>query len=83
MVHCETTSGILNPLEMIAKISQEFGKTLIIDAMSSFGGMEINVPELDIDYLISSANKCIQGVPGFGFVIAKKEKILNLRRKCT
>ena len=77
MVHCETTSGILNPLEMIAKISQEFGKTLIIDAMSSFGGMEIDVPGLEIDYLISSANKCIQGVPGFGFVIAKKEKMLN------
>ena len=51
-------------------------KTLIIDAMSSFGGMEINVPELGIDYLISSANKCIQGVPGFGFVIARLEKLL-------
>ena len=76
MVHCETTTGILNPLEMISKISKEFGKTLIIDAMSSFGGMEINVPELGIDYLISSANKCIQGVPGFGFVIARLEKLL-------
>jgi 2-aminoethylphosphonate-pyruvate transaminase len=76
MVHCETTTGILNPLEMISKISQEFGKTLIVDAMSSFGGMEINVPELGIDYLISSANKCIQGVPGFGFVIARIEKLL-------
>ena len=76
MVHCETTTGILNPIEMIAKLSKEFGKTLIIDAMSSFGGMEINVPELGIDYLISSANKCIQGVPGFGFVIARIEKLL-------
>jgi 2-aminoethylphosphonate-pyruvate transaminase len=44
--------------------------------MSSFGGMEINMPSLGIDYLISSANKCIQGVPGFGFVIAKREKLL-------
>ena len=76
MVHCETTTGILNPIEMISKLSKEFGKTLIIDAMSSFGGMEINVPSLGIDYLISSANKCIQGVPGFGFVIAKVEKLL-------
>ena len=76
MVHCETTTGILNPIEMISKLSKEFGKTLIIDAMSSFGGMEINVPELGIDYLISSANKCIQGVPGFGFVIARLEKLL-------
>ena len=76
MVHCETTTGILNPIEMVSKLSKEFGKTLIIDAMSSFGGMEINVPSLGIDYLISSANKCIQGVPGFGFVIAKLEKLL-------
>ncbi|GIP05590.1 2-aminoethylphosphonate--pyruvate transaminase [Paenibacillus lautus] len=75
MVHCETTTGILNPLEMISKLSREYGKTLIIDAMSSFGGMEIDVQGLGIDYLISSANKCIQGVPGFGFVIAKLEKL--------
>jgi 2-aminoethylphosphonate-pyruvate transaminase len=76
MVHCETTTGILNPIEMVSKLSKDFGKTLIIDAMSSFGGMEINVPSLGIDYLISSANKCIQGVPGFGFVIANLEKLL-------
>ncbi|MFE9278311.1 2-aminoethylphosphonate--pyruvate transaminase [Paenibacillus glucanolyticus] len=75
MVHCETTTGILNPLEMVSRLSKEYGKTLIIDAMSSFGGMEIDVQGLGIDYLISSANKCIQGVPGFGFVIAKLEKL--------
>ena len=79
MVHCETTTGILNPIEMMAKLSSEFEKTFIIDAMSSFGGMEINVSELGIDYLISSANKCIQGVPGFAFVIAKKEKLLTCK----
>ncbi len=76
MVHCETTTGILNPIDMIAKLSKEFETTLIIDAMSSFGGMEINVSELGIDYLISSANKCIQGVPGFAFVIARLEKLI-------
>lgn len=75
MVHCETTTGILNPLELISSLSREYGKTLIIDAMSSFGGMEIDVQGLGIDYLISSANKCIQGVPGFGFAIAKLEKL--------
>ena len=75
MVHCETTTGILNPIEMISNLSKEFGKTLIIDAMSSFGGMEINVAALGVDFLISSANKCIQGVPGFGFVIAKLDRI--------
>jgi 2-aminoethylphosphonate-pyruvate transaminase len=77
MVHCETTTGILNPIEMVSKLSKEFGKTLIIDAMSSFGGMEINVASLGIDFLISSANKCIQGVPGFGFVIAKFDKLMG------
>lgn len=77
MVHCETTTGILNPIEVVANLSKSYGKTLIIDAMSSFGGMEINVPALGIDYLISGANKCIQGVPGFGFVIAKLEKLLT------
>ncbi|GGG16727.1 2-aminoethylphosphonate--pyruvate transaminase [Paenibacillus aceti] len=75
MVHCETTTGILNPIERVARLSREYGKTLIIDAMSSFGGIEIDVAGLGIDYLISSANKCIQGVPGFGFVIAKLEKL--------
>jgi 2-aminoethylphosphonate-pyruvate transaminase len=76
MVHCETTTGILNPLEDIAAISKEYGKILIVDAMSSFGGLEIHVQELGIDYLISSANKCIQGVPGFCFVLAKLEKLI-------
>ena len=76
MVHCETTTGMLNPIEMIAAVAKEHNKTLIIDAMSSFGGIDINVAELGIDYLVSSANKCIQGVPGFGFVIAKLEKLV-------
>ena len=72
MVHCETTTGILNPLEEVAALAREYGKTLIIDAMSSFGGIEISVEHLGIDFLISSANKCIQGVPGFCFVLAKR-----------
>ncbi|MGL5764189.1 MAG: 2-aminoethylphosphonate--pyruvate transaminase [Sarcina sp.] len=79
VVHCETTTGILNPIENIARLVKSFNKTLIIDAMSSFGGIPIDVEKLDVDYLISSANKCIQGVPGFGFVIAKKENLKNLK----
>lgn len=77
MVHCETTTGILNPLEEVAKVVKAHGRTLIIDAMSSFGGITIEVEKLGIDYLISSANKCIQGVPGFGFVLAKREHFLG------
>ena len=75
MVHCETTTGILNPLLPLAQLAQKYNKTFIVDAMSSFGGIELDVQKLGIDFLISSANKCIQGVPGFCFVIAKKDAL--------
>jgi len=71
MVHCETTTGMLNPIKAIGEIAQKYNKVFIVDAMSSFGGIAIDMAELHIDFLISSANKCIQGVPGFGFVVAK------------
>ena len=72
LVHCETSSGILNPLEAIAEVVRAHGKTLIVDAMSSFGGIPISLTTTPIDVLISSANKCIEGVPGFGFVIIRQ-----------
>ncbi|CAM0557479.1 2-aminoethylphosphonate--pyruvate transaminase [Vreelandella titanicae] len=72
LVHCETSSGILNPLEAIAEVVHAHGKTLIVDAMSSFGGIPISLTKTPIDVLVSSANKCIEGVPGFGFVIIRK-----------
>lgn len=77
VVHCETTTGIINPIEKISKIIKSFKRTLIVDAMSSFGGIEINVGKLGIDYLVSSSNKCIEGVPGFSFIIAKKDELLK------
>ncbi|HHQ4736484.1 TPA: 2-aminoethylphosphonate--pyruvate transaminase [Aeromonas veronii] len=72
MVHCETTTGMLNPLDEAAELCQRRGIRLIVDAMSSFGGIPIDMGRLGIEFLISSANKCIQGVPGFGFVIARR-----------
>ena len=69
MVHSETTSGILNDIESVGKVAKAFGKVYIVDAMSSFAGVEIPVAEWGIDFIISSANKCIQGVPGFSFII--------------
>ena len=72
VVHCETTTGVLNPLSEISAIVKGAGRTLIVDAMSSFGGVPLDMGELGIDVLISSANKCIQGVPGFGFIIIRK-----------
>ncbi|MFQ3210772.1 MAG: 2-aminoethylphosphonate-pyruvate transaminase [Candidatus Paceibacteria bacterium] len=78
MVHCETTTGMLNPLKAIGEIAQEYDKVYIVDAMSSFGGMVIDMAELHIDFLISSANKCIQGVPGFGFILAKHSSMNSI-----
>ncbi len=77
MVHCETTTGMLNPISDIGVLAKQYNKTFIVDAMSSFGGIELDIANLHIDVLISSANKCIQGVPGFGFVIVKKTIIEN------
>ena len=79
-VHCETTTGMLNPIEQWCQIAKEHDCQIILDAMSSFGAMPIAMHDLGVDYLISSANKCIQGVPGFGFVICRRNHGLNLTR---
>ena len=76
VVHCETTTGILNPAAEIGRVARARGKVYIVDAMSSFGGVPIDFDALGIDYLISSANKCLEGVPGFCFVICRREALL-------
>lgn len=76
-VHCETTTGILNPINEIGQCVKAAGRDFIVDAMSSFGGVMINPLKAGIDYLISSANKCIEGVPGISFVIARRESLLG------
>ena len=82
MVHSETTSGILNDIASVAKVVKERNRdTLIVDAMSSFGGVDIEVGKLGIDFIISSANKCIQGVPGFSFIIANKQLLIACKGK--
>ena len=81
IVHCETTTGILNPIKAIGKIAKRAGKRFIIDAMSSFGGISIGSELCGADYLVSSANKCIEGVPGFSFVICRKSALLETRER--
>ena len=76
MIHSETTSGLLNDIEAVGKVVKESGRTFIVDAMSSFGGVDIPVKEWGVDFIVSSANKCIQGVPGFSFIIANKAKLI-------
>lgn len=73
VVHCETTTGLINPIRELGEIVKKHNAIYIVDAMSSFGGYEIPTEEWMIDYLISSSNKCIEGVPGFSFILAKKE----------
>src|SRR5271168_4314236 len=73
VVHCETTTGILNPIREIGDAVAAAGACYIVDAMSSFGAVPIDVS--GIDFLISSANKCIEGVPGFGFTLARRTQL--------
>ncbi|MFQ5421286.1 MAG: aminotransferase class V-fold PLP-dependent enzyme, partial [Anaerolineae bacterium] len=65
VVHCETTTGIINQVEAIGEIVRRNGRVYFVDAMSSFGAIPLNLAQAKIDYLVSSANKCIEGVPGF------------------
>ena len=72
-IHCETSTGILNPVAEIGRAVREMERIFIVDAMSSFGGIPIDISVDKIDFLVSSANKCIQGVPGFAFVLARRD----------
>jgi 2-aminoethylphosphonate-pyruvate transaminase len=75
VVHCETTTGIINPIAEIGVVVRQARAVYIVDAMSSFGAIPINLAAAHIDFLISSANKCIEGVPGFGFVLARRSRL--------
>ena len=72
IVHCETTTGILNPVQDVGAITDRLRRTFIVDAMSSFAGVPIDIRAWSIDFLLSSANKWSQGVPGFAFVLARR-----------
>jgi len=74
-IHCETTSGILNPIAEIAETVKHHGRIFILDAMSSFGAIEIDAQALALAAIVASANKCIEGVPGVGFAIIETGKL--------
>lgn len=76
VVHCETTTGILNPIEALGRVCRKHRKLNIVDAMSSFGAIPIDLEACGVDFLISSANKCVEGVPGFSFVICRRSTLL-------
>ncbi|POA18170.1 2-aminoethylphosphonate--pyruvate transaminase [Pseudomonas sp. FW300-N1A1] len=77
LIHCETSTGILNPLSDIAQVIAGHGKRLIIDAMSSFGALPIDARQIPFDALIAASGKCLEGVPGMGFVFANKSALAN------
>jgi 2-aminoethylphosphonate-pyruvate transaminase len=77
-VQCETTTGILNPIAEIGEIVKRHGRVYCVDAMSSYGAIPAGMAGSGIDFLVSSANKCVEGVPGFAFVLARREALLAI-----
>ncbi len=77
VIHCETTSGILNPIADVASITAKYGRSLIIDSMSAFGAIPVNAKDIRFDAIMASSNKCLEGVPGMGFAVIRKSVLEN------
>ncbi|MEE2999297.1 MAG: 2-aminoethylphosphonate--pyruvate transaminase [Pseudomonadota bacterium] len=82
-VHCETTSGILNPIVEVSDAVAEAGRILIIDAMSSFGALPLSVSSIKCAAIVASSNKCLEGVPGIGFAIVEKTILSNCKNNAS
>ena len=82
-VHCETTSGILNPIGEIAALVARHGRRLLVDSMSAFGAIEIDARQVRYDALAASSNKCLEGVPGLGFVVCRNEALAECKGNAT
>lgn len=82
LVHCETSTGILNPLHEIAQVVARHGKGLIVDAMSSFGALEIDARTTPFDAVVAASGKCLEGPPGMGFVIARRAVLERCEGNC-
>lgn len=81
IVHCETSSGVMNPVVEVGCLIKKYIPDCIyfVDAMSSFGAVPLDMYDGKIDFLVSSANKCLQGIPGFSYVIAHKQKLMQCK----
>ncbi|PPD14909.1 MAG: 2-aminoethylphosphonate--pyruvate transaminase [Methylobacterium sp.] len=82
-VHCETTSGILNPVHEIGALAKTYGKTYLIDSMSAFGALPLDAEKAHADAIAASSNKCIEGVPGLGFVLVRKSTLASAKGNAT
>jgi 2-aminoethylphosphonate-pyruvate transaminase len=83
LIHCETSTGILNPLPQIAGVVARHGRRLIVDAMSSFGALPIDARDVAFDALVAASGKCIEGPPGMGFVFVRKALLERAAGNCT
>ena len=83
VVHCETTSGILNPVADVGRVVEKHGRRLLIDAMSAFGALPLDAGQIRFDAVAASSNKCIEGVPGLGFVIARESVLAECKGNAT
>jgi 2-aminoethylphosphonate-pyruvate transaminase len=83
VVHCETTSGILNPVKEIAAIVAKAGRRLLVDAMSAFGAIALDAKTVQYDALAASSNKCLEGVPGMGFVVCRIDALKETKGNAT
>ncbi len=79
MVHHETTTGLLNPVREIGEIAKQYDKVFIVDAISSFAGIPADIKEHNIDFMMSTSNKCIQGMAGVCFVICSRHELEKLK----
>ena len=77
IVHCETTSGILNPLREIADVVARHQRRLLIDSMSAFGALPLDACEITFDAVVASSNKCLEGAPGMGFCVAREQALIE------
>jgi 2-aminoethylphosphonate-pyruvate transaminase len=82
-VHCETTSGILNPIAEVAALVARHGRGLLVDSMSAFGALEIDARKIHYDAMAASSNKCLEGVPGLGFVVCCKTALAECKGNAT
>jgi 2-aminoethylphosphonate-pyruvate transaminase len=82
LVHCETSTGILNPLQEVAQVVARHGRGLIVDAMSSFGALEIDARTTPFDAVVAASGKCLEGPPGMGFVVVRRAALERSEGNC-
>ncbi len=82
LVHCETTTGLLNPLREVAEVVSGHGRALLLDAMASFGALPIDLASTPLTAVMASSNKCLEGTPGLGFALISNQALASAEGVC-